>query len=74
MTRSYIKHGVIGDEEDISPDYSVPVSTSWNSRSYRGVISFDPCICFQFSRTLNNKCNKWLILAFTLNCYYVYVL
>lgn len=28
MTRSYIKHGVIGDEEDISRDYSAPVSTS----------------------------------------------
>lgn len=57
MTRSYIKHGVIGDEEDINPDYSVPLSTSWNGRSYRGVIRFDPCICFQFSITLNNKCN-----------------
>lgn len=32
MTRSYIKHGFTGDENNLSLDWSVPPSADWNTR------------------------------------------
>lgn len=48
MTRSYIKHGFIGDEKDVSLDSALPASTHWNatiSASLRVRVCVAVCAC-----------------------------